>query len=60
MFGDLSSKGRTYSSLYYLEKTGDSVKSVLLGHGLGSVTLGDEKVVYNNNTKIENFTIMGI
>lgn len=58
MFGDLSSKGRTYSSLYYLEKTGDSVKSVLLGHGLGSVTLGDEKVVYNN-TKIENFTHNG-
>lgn len=58
MFGDLSSKGRTYSSLYYLEKTVDSAKSVLVGHGLGSVTLGNEKVMYNN-TKIENFTHNG-
>ena len=58
LFDDASSKARTYSSLYYLENTFDSLKSILIGHGLGSISQIPDGTLYNNY-QIENFAHNG-
>lgn len=58
IFNDHSSKVRTYSSLYYLENTFDNLKSVIIGHGLGSIYNIEDGTTYNNY-KIEQFTHNG-
>lgn len=58
IFDDLSSKGRTYSSLYYLENSFDNVKSVLVGHGVGSILNIKDGTTYNKY-KIEPFAHNG-
>ena len=58
LFDDLSSKGRTYSSLYYLKESLGSIKSVLVGHGIGSVSEVPDGTEYNNYI-IEKFAHNG-
>lgn len=41
MYTDLSSLQRTYSALYYFMHSFDSFKSILIGHGCGSVVNSD-------------------
>lgn len=58
MFDDESAKARTYSSLYYFENSFDSIKSIFVGHGLGSISHITEEILYNNYI-IENFAHNG-
>lgn len=58
IFDDHSSKVRTYSSLYYLENTFDNLKSVVVGHGLGSIYNIEDGTMYNDY-EIEQFTHNG-
>ncbi len=58
IFKDLSSTGRTYSSLYYLSNSLDSIKCILVGHGLGSMFNIPEGLVYNGYA-VENFAHNG-
>lgn len=58
VFEDESAKARTYSSLYYLENTFDNLKSIFIGHGLGSISQIPEGTLYNN-FPIERFAHNG-
>lgn len=58
IFKDLSSTGRTYSSIYYLSNTFDSIKGILVGHGLGSMFNIPSDLTYNGYA-VENFAHNG-
>lgn len=57
-FNDLSSKGRTYSSMFYLKNSTEDIKSILVGHGLGSIANITEGTTYENY-EIEKFAHNG-
>ena len=40
LYTDISSVARTYSAIYYLQQSFDSMKSFLFGHGCGSIANG--------------------
>lgn len=46
LYTDKSSVARTYSAIYYLQESFDSIKSFLFGHGCGSIANG---TVHLNN-----------
>lgn len=58
VFRDISSNARTYSSLYYLTNSFDSIKSIVIGHGLGSMLDLPEGTRYND-FPVENFAHNG-
>lgn len=57
-FNDLSSKGRTYSSLFYLKGSTEDLKSILVGHGIGSIANIADGTKYENY-EIEKFAHNG-
>ena len=46
LYEDLSSQTRTYSAIYYLSKSIDSVKNMMIGNGVGSIINKIEIVQY--------------
>lgn len=53
VFNDLSSLSRTYSGIYYFKNSFDNIKSVILGHGCGSIVNGNIQLV-NIGTSAHN------
>ncbi len=58
IFKDLSSIKRSYSSLYYLQESTNSIKDVMIGNGVGSVSKEEGDIIFNN-VHIEKFTHNG-
>lgn len=58
VFKDLSSTGRTFSSLYYLVNSIKGLKGLLFGHGLGSMMNIPEDLTYHGYA-VENFAHNG-
>jgi len=58
IFKDLSSMGRTYSSLYYISNSVNNIKSFLIGHGLGAMLKVSEGLLYNGYI-VEKFSHNG-
>ena len=48
-FNDLSSKARTNSAIYYLQKSFENIKSILIGHGIGSIDANYTKKLWMKN-----------
>lgn len=58
VFKDASSTARTYSSLYYLVNSFNSIKGILIGHGLGSMLRIPEGLEYKGYV-VETFSHNG-
>lgn len=53
LYTDVSSVARTYSAIYYLQNSFDSIKSLLFGHGCGSIANGTLHLI-NIDTSAHN------
>lgn len=46
LFNDLSSLARTYSGIFYLQNSFSTIKNILFGHSIGSITNGEITMKY--------------